>query len=122
MIMSDAVRARDALCRLKGLGVHTAIDDFGTGYSALSLLKTLPVQQLKIDQAFVKNLAESAQDVAIVRAIIAMAHGLGLTVIAEGVESEAQLAILREEGCDEVQGFLIGRPVPSDQFVALLDQ
>ena len=122
LIMRDPEKAREILRRLKELGVHVAIDDFGTGYSTLSSLKTLPVHHLKIDQTFVRDLAKSAEDVAITRAIIAMAHGLGLTVVAEGVESEEQLAILREEGCDEVQGFLIGRPVPSDQFAALLDQ
>ena len=121
MIMRDMGDAHEILSRLKELGVHVAIDDFGTGYSTLSSLKDLPVQYLKIDQAFVKDLANSTKDVAIARAIIAMAHGLGLSVIAEGVESEEQLAILREEGCDQVQGFLIHEPLPSDRFAALLE-
>ena len=86
----------------------------------MSSLKDLPIHQLKIDQAFVRDLANGSRDVAITRAIIDMAHGLGLSVIAEGVESEEQLAILREQGCDEVQGFLIGQPLQSDQFAALL--
>ena len=122
MIMRDAREAHETLCRLKELGVQVAIDDFGTGYSTLSSLKDLPINQLKIDQAFVRDLAENPKDVAITRAIIAMAHGLGLTVIAEGVESEDQLAVLREEGCDEVQGFLIGQPRPSDEFTEFLEQ
>ena len=122
MIMRDTREAHEILCRLNELGVHVAIDDFGTGYSTLSLLKDLPVRQLKIDQGFVKDMAESAKDVALVRAIIAMAHALDLTVIAEGVESTEQLEILSKEGCDEVQGLLTGRPLPSDQFAALLAQ
>ncbi len=122
MIMRDTREAHETLCRLKELGVQVAIDDFGTGYSTLSSLKDLPINQLKIDQAFIRDLAENQKDVAITRAIIAMAHGLGLTVIAEGVESEEQLAVLREEGCDEVQGFLIGQPRPSDEFTEFLEQ
>ena len=122
MIMRDTDKAHAVLRGLGELGVQVAIDDFGTGYSTLSSLKDLPVHQLKIDQAFVKSLSEGSKDVAITQAIIAMAHGLGLTVIAEGVESPEQLSILREQGCDEVQGFLIGRPLPSDQFAALLER
>jgi diguanylate cyclase (GGDEF)-like protein/PAS domain S-box-containing protein len=121
MIMRDTGEAQELLRRLKGIGVQVAIDDFGTGYSTLSALKELPLHHLKIDQAFIRNLAEGGKDVAITRAIINMSHGLGLTVIAEGVESEEQLAILREEKCDQVQGFLIGHPLPSDEFAALLD-
>ena len=122
MIMRDTREAREVLIRLNALGVQVAIDDFGTGYSSLSSLRDLPVHQLKIDQAFIKELAASSKDVALVRAMIAMAHALELTVVAEGVESDQQLAILREEGCDEVQGLLAGRPLPADQFAILLDQ
>ena len=122
MIMHDSREACDILCRLSDLGVRISLDDFGTGHSTLSLLRDLPVHQLKIDQTFVKDLAVNAKDVALVRAIIAMAHSLDLTVIAEGVESEAQLAILREEKCDEVQGYLTGQPLPSDQLAALLGE
>ena len=121
MIMHDSREACDILCRLGDLGVRISLDDFGTGHSTLSLLRELPVHQLKIDQAFVKDLAVNSKDVALVRSIIAMAHALDLTVIAEGVESEEQLAILREEECDEVQGYLTGQPLPSDQLAALLD-
>ena len=121
-ILRDPQEAHEALARLKGLGMRVAIDDFGTGYSALSALRDLPVDQVKIDQVFIKELAVSAKDVALVKAMIAMAHALGLTVVAEGVASEEQLAILREEGCDEVQGLLAGQPLPSDQFAALLER
>lgn len=120
MVMRDAQEAYAILCRLGELGVGVAIDDFGTGHSALSSLRTFPVHQLKIDQSFVKDMATSSKAVALVRAIIAMGHALDLTVIAEGVETEDQHALLKEEGCDEVQGMLLGSPLPSDQLAALL--
>jgi diguanylate cyclase (GGDEF)-like protein/PAS domain S-box-containing protein len=120
MIMRDAGEAHAILDRLKMLGVRVAIDDFGTGYSALSAIKTLPFHDLKIDRVFIKDIAEIGEDLAIAKAIITMAHGLGLKVVAEGVESEEQLTILHQEGCDEVQGFLISPAVPSDQFAAML--
>ena len=122
MIMRDTRQAHEILDRLQELGVRVAIDDFGTKYSALSLLKDLPVQQIKIDQAFVKDIAANRTDLALIRAIIAMAHALDLSVVAEGVECEEQRVILREEGCDEVQGLIAGRPMPNDQFVALLEK
>ena len=120
MIMRDADEAHAILDRLKSLGVRVAIDDFGTGYSALSAIRTLPFHDLKIDRVFIKDIATSGEDLAITRAIITMAHGLGLSVVAEGVESEEQLTLLRREGCDEVQGFLISPGVPSEQFTAML--
>ena len=122
MVMRDSREAHDILSRLNELGVRIAIDDFGTGYSTLSALQDLPVHSLKIDRTFIKNLPSNAKSLSIVRAIVTMAHGMGLTVVAEGVESEEQLAVLREEGCDEVQGFLIGQPIPSDRFEALLQE
>ena len=96
---------------LRELGVKLAIDDFGTGYSSLSYLKRFPVDYVKIDQAFIRGLNEGTEDAAITRAIIAMAHSLGLKVVAEGVEDAQQLAFLRAHACDEVQGYLISRPV-----------
>lgn len=100
--------------QLRTLGVKLAIDDFGTGYSSLSYLKRFPVHYVKIDQAFIRGLNEAAEDAAITRAIIAMAHSLDLKVVAEGVEDCEQLEFLRAHGCDEVQGYLISRPVEAD--------
>ncbi|WP_095081174.1 EAL domain-containing protein [Pseudomonas sp. Irchel s3h17] len=106
--------------QLRDLGVKLAIDDFGTGYSSLSYLKRIPVDYVKIDQAFIRGLGEGGADAAITRAIIAMAHGLSLKVVAEGVEHEEQLAFLKAERCDEVQGYLISRPVEADGLAGLL--
>lgn len=122
MIMRDPKEAHTVLGQLAELGVTIAIDDFGTGHSTLSSLRKYPVHQLKIDQTFVREMTVNPKDVALVRAIIGMAHALDMTVVAEGVELEAQLAILRDEGCDEVQGMLTGRPLPSEQLSALLEQ
>ncbi|AZE52101.1 Sensory box/GGDEF family protein [Pseudomonas chlororaphis] len=106
--------------QLRDLGVKLAIDDFGTGYSSLSYLKRIPVDYVKIDQAFIRGLSEGGADAAITRAIIAMAHGLSLKVVAEGVEHPGQLAFLKEQKCDEVQGYLISRPVDAEGLAALL--
>ena len=106
--------------QLHELGVQLAIDDFGTGYSSLSYLKRFPVDYVKIDQAFIRGLGEGTEDAAITRAIIAMAHSLGLKVVAEGVEDQAQLAFLKEHECDEVQGYLISRPIDAEGLAALL--
>ena len=119
-VMQNAHDAREILSRLSTLGVKVAIDDFGTGYSALSSLKHLPFQSLKIDRTFVKDLTEGSSDASITGAIIAMAHGLGLTVVAEGVESQEQLDVLRRQDCDEMQGFLVSRAVPAEQFEAMV--
>jgi EAL domain-containing protein (putative c-di-GMP-specific phosphodiesterase class I) len=113
----------DVLMRLQSLqerGVLLALDDFGTGYSSLSYLKRIPVDYVKIDQAFIRGLGEGTADAAITRAIIAMAHGLKLKVVAEGVERVEQLEFLKAERCDEVQGYLISRPVEADRLAGLL--
>lgn len=101
--------------QLRSLGVKTAIDDFGTGYSSLSYLKLLPLSVLKLDRGFIQGIPDDAHDAAITSAIITMAHGLGLTVVAEGVESIAQARFLRAKGCDLLQGFLLSVPLPADE-------
>ena len=101
----------------KALGVKLAMDDFGTGYSSLAYLKQYPLDALKIDQAFTRNITQDAGDAAITRAIVAMAHSFGMTVMAEGVETVAQLEFLRGLDCEEFQGYLFSKPVPADEAV-----
>ncbi|MDO9218381.1 MAG: EAL domain-containing protein [Lacisediminimonas sp.] len=108
------------LTRLKAAGVRIAVDDFGTGYSSMAYLKRFPIDQLKIDRAFITGLPGDAEDRAITTAIIAMAHSLGVMVVAEGVETAAQLAFLDENGCDRVQGYFLGAPLPGPHITALL--
>jgi diguanylate cyclase (GGDEF)-like protein len=115
VIMDSAERSIVALESLKDLGVRLAIDDFGTGYSSLSYLKRFPLDKLKIDQSFVAGMTMDANDRAITTAVVAMAHSLGLEVLAEGVETAQQLDMLRALGCETVQGYWLGRPVPADQ-------
>ncbi|MFC5300380.1 putative bifunctional diguanylate cyclase/phosphodiesterase [Azospira restricta] len=120
MVMHDVDNAIAMLRELKQLGVDLALDDFGTGYSSLSYLKRFPIDALKIDRSFVRDIDSEADDAAIAHAVIAMAHSLGLRVIAEGVENEAQLELLRRYGCDDFQGFLFSRAVPAEEFALLL--
>src|SRR5476651_1661441 len=118
ILMREVSEAMQILDGLKRLGLSIAVDDFGTGYSSLNYLKQFPIDVLKIDRTFVDGLPSGEQDAQIARAIIAMAHSLNLAVIAEGVETHEQLDFLREHGCDEVQGYLFGRPMPANRFEA----
>jgi EAL domain-containing protein (putative c-di-GMP-specific phosphodiesterase class I) len=106
----------DKLLQLRDAGIQVAIDDFGTGYSSLSYLKKFDIDYLKIDQSFVRNLGTDASDLALSEAIIVMAHKLGLKVVAEGVETAEQCALLRAIGCDYAQGYLFARPMPAGEF------
>jgi diguanylate cyclase (GGDEF)-like protein/PAS domain S-box-containing protein len=122
VLIDDFSRGVSTLRRLKALGVHIAMDDFGTGYSSLSYLQSFPFDKIKIDQSFISNLAHNAQSATIVRAVIGLARGLELPVLAEGVETEEQLAFLKKESCGEVQGYWIGRPLPIQDYAALTGQ
>ena len=119
-LMSNAEETIAVLRNLKALGIQISIDDFGTGYSSLAYLKRFPIDKLKIDIAFVREVTSNPDDAAIVLAIISMAHSMKLDVIAEGVEKDAQLAYLRRHGCDEMQGYYFSRPVPQEEFEQML--
>ncbi|MDX0904376.1 EAL domain-containing protein [Sinorhizobium medicae] len=120
LIMQDVPGAIATMHALEAIGVHLAIDDFGTGYSSLSALKRFPVRRLKIDRSFVTDIPLDADDMAITYAIISLAQKLGLRVIAEGVESEAQVEYLQKAGCDEIQGYFFSRPLSAEAFESLL--
>jgi EAL domain-containing protein (putative c-di-GMP-specific phosphodiesterase class I) len=119
-IMEHAQDNVRTLMALKDSGVSLSIDDFGTGYSSLSYLKRFPIDEIKIDRSFVSGVERDKDNAAIVTAVIAMAHSLGLRVVAEGVETPLELAYLLQQGCDECQGFLYSRPLPAADFGALL--
>jgi EAL domain-containing protein (putative c-di-GMP-specific phosphodiesterase class I) len=119
-VLDDVAGAADKMNALKKLGVGFAVDDFGTGYSSLAYLTRLPLDQIKIDRSFVRNLPGSANDAAVAHTIITLAESLGLAVIAEGVETEAQRRFLERHGCPSFQGFLFGKPMPIDVFEAKL--
>jgi len=112
-LMADAARAMDVLTRLRDMGIGISIDDFGTGYSSLAYLKRLPVDELKIDRSFVSHMAVDENDLAIVRSTIGLAHDLGLSVVAEGVEDGAAWSLLEQLGCDVAQGYFVSRPMPA---------
>ena len=120
LVMTDVEHAIGILRQLKDLGVYLSIDDFGTGYSSLSYLKRFPIDVLKIDQSFVRDISVDADDAAITVSIISLAHSLKLHVIAEGVETQEQLDFLRHHGCDEMQGYLFSPPIAAEQFIQLL--
>jgi EAL domain-containing protein (putative c-di-GMP-specific phosphodiesterase class I) len=119
-VMADPTRATALLHQLRDIGVRLSVDDFGTGYSSLSYLKRLPVHEVKIDRSFVINLAERTEDVAIVRAIVDLGRNLGLEVIAEGVEDQGTWDLLASMGCDLVQGWHLGRAMPTGELVPWL--
>jgi diguanylate cyclase (GGDEF)-like protein len=120
VLMDDPQRAINLLRRLKDKGIRIAIDDFGTGYSSLSYLRSFPIDRLKIDRSFVATCLTDPSSAAIVTAIISLARSLGITTIAEGVETEDQRLFLLQQGCDEVQGYLMGRPMPDEAIASFL--
>ncbi len=118
--MEDLERTMVTLQRVRELGVSVAIDNFGTGYSSMRYLKQFPVNTLKIDRSFVRNLTVDTRDAAIVTSGIVLGHSLGMSVVAEGVETEEQLKFLRDAQCEQAQGFLFSRPLPVAEFTRLL--
>jgi EAL domain-containing protein (putative c-di-GMP-specific phosphodiesterase class I) len=116
-IMHDMDHAIQLLHALKDLGVAISIDDFGTGYSSLSVLRNFPADKLKIDRSFIHEIETAPSAAAVVLAVISFARALGMRVIAEGVETAGQAAFLRQHGCDEIQGYLVARPLPADQLM-----
>src|ERR1700692_1647060 len=120
VLIEDFDRGLALLRRLKALGGRISMDDFGSGYSSLSYLQAFPFDKIKIDRAFVMNLGRNPQSAAIVRAVIGLGHGLGMSIVAEGVETQEQAGFLADVGCDAVQGFYIGKPLPIGQYAALV--
>jgi len=118
--MEDVEKAILTLQRIKKLGISVAIDDFGTGFSSFAYLKSLPIDVLKVDRTFVKDIPLSEGDMKITSAIISMAHSLNLKVVAEGIETDSQRKFLIEQNCDIGQGYLFGKPVPIDQLKEVL--
>ncbi|MCG8620227.1 MAG: GGDEF domain-containing phosphodiesterase, partial [Desulfobacterales bacterium] len=120
IVASDMARTIDIQNAIRSLGISISIDDFGTGYSSLSYLKKFPIQNLKVDRSFVRDIGENQDDASIVQAIIALGHTLGLKVVAEGVETREQLEFLKALNCNEYQGYYFHAPMPADQFYDLL--
>jgi EAL domain-containing protein (putative c-di-GMP-specific phosphodiesterase class I) len=118
--MQDPSAAEVTMRSLRDAGLHLSLDDFGTGYSSLAYLKRFPFSSVKIDRAFVTDITTNTCDAAIAKAIIGIGHSLQLKVVAEGVETAEQVQLLRESGCDQIQGFYFSRPVPADQFAGML--
>ena len=121
VLIEDTERTLATLNILKEAGIGVSLDDFGTGYSSLSYLQRFPFDKIKIDRSFIWQMENNADSMAIVRSVIALGQSLRITVIAEGVETPEQLALLQSERCDQVQGFLLGRPVPAAEIDDLLE-
>jgi EAL domain-containing protein (putative c-di-GMP-specific phosphodiesterase class I) len=121
-VMTDTKRAFDSLSELDKMGIKLSIDDFGTGYSSLDYLKRLPVDELKIDRSFVVDMTTNKNDAAIVRSTIDLAHNLGLNVVAEGVEDQVALDLLKEMNCDAMQGYFTSRPLPAEKVIEFLSE
>ncbi|MBW8902175.1 MAG: EAL domain-containing protein, partial [Massilia sp.] len=121
-LMDDAKATLATLEQLRAIGIYLSIDDFGTGYSSMNYLKRFDVRALKIDKSFISGLPQDSENAAITRAIIAMAHGLKMVVVAEGVETDEQLELLEEYGCDLLQGFYLGHPSPQDSITLMLQK
>lgn len=121
-IIQDTKNAISTMYQLKEMGIHLSIDDFGTGYSSLSYLKTLPINNLKIDQSFIRNILTDSKDASLVESIINMAHNLDLKVIAEGVENIEHLHFLKSQKCNEAQGYLISRPIPAEEMLSFFKE
>jgi len=122
VVMTDIVRAMDSIIKLQSMGIKVSIDDFGTGYSSLAYLRDLPIDKIKIDRSFIKEVASNDSDLTIVKSMIDLSHGLGKRVLAEGVETIEQLDLLRHLGCDAVQGYFINKPLPEDKLVRYLER
>ena len=120
MVMHNPARLIEVLTKIKEMGVRLALDNFGTGYSSLAQIRHFPIDTLKVDRSFIRNLPQDSKDKAITEAIIAMGKTLSLTVVAEGVETQAQEDFLREHICDEMQGFYFSKPIAPDKFADLL--
>ena len=120
VMIGDFSRAVSILCKLKALGIKIAMDDFGSGYSSLSYLHAFPFDKIKIDKTFISDLLTNRHSLAIVRAVIGLGRSLDVPVLAEGVDAEGQLALLVQEGCDEVQGYLTGKPLAIEDYAELI--
>ena len=122
VVMTDIARAMDSIVKLQSMGIKVSIDDFGTGYSSLAYLRDLPIDKIKIDRSFIKEVARNDSDLTIVKSMIDLSHGLGKRVLAEGVETLEQLNVLRHLGCDAVQGYFINKPLPEEKLVRYLER